>query len=427
MVRRLSGMIAGSVLVSALCSGAGFQLYTEGSAEALGVCGAQSARRDAISNAWYNPASVAGWDTVSIMGGATWALLSSTYDTGLGFDNDLDYCIHTIPHLQAITPLTERLTLALTANAPYGLGTKWDGAFVDRLHGVQLAAFPGPPVYGDGTLWDMSSGTPLAFPQETLIACYYVTPALALQLNERMSVAFGVSVVKSNFEMTASTLDNTLAIQRIEFDGDGWGVGAVAAFNFEMHEHLRLGMVYRSPITIDYEGDAKNHPMVPGGRADVEGSVTLPPTVTLGLSTTCIDRLTLGFDVVWTGWSTFDSLVIEHENGTTLLDSPKDYDDVLSYRVGAEYEILSWLVGRLGYGYDESPTSDQYRGLELPGNNRHMFTVGVGVRGERWAADLAYCHILVEPAAAGSEALGDVGEFEDSYTQLLSFSVSCSF
>ena len=47
-------------LVSGSVFGAGFQLYTEGSAEALGQAGAISGRDDLISLAWYNPSALAG-------------------------------------------------------------------------------------------------------------------------------------------------------------------------------------------------------------------------------------------------------------------------------------------------------------------------------------------------------------------------------
>ncbi|MEN7973848.1 MAG: outer membrane protein transport protein, partial [Verrucomicrobiota bacterium] len=116
-------VIAGC-LVSGTALGAGFQLYTEGSAEALGQAGAISGRDDLVSLAWYNPSALAGAERPAIMVGSTFASIRTDYEGG-GTTASMSDDWQPIPHLYYVQPIATNWTAMLSINAPYGLITEW--------------------------------------------------------------------------------------------------------------------------------------------------------------------------------------------------------------------------------------------------------------------------------------------------------------
>lgn len=411
----VSGLMVLACLPAGKALGAGFQLYTEASAEALALGGAMSARRDMVSNAWYNPASLAGYEKTSLMLGATWADITYNYDTEIGNLRDtLEKEIHTIPHVHFVTPLSEELNLTVSLTAPYGLGTSWDDDFVQELLNSQLQGnYPGR-----------------GFVEQIYLETFYLTPSLAYAVNEKLSVAAGLSLVYAHFYMRPAfwALPGVMAV-RPEFQAEGFGVSGVLAVNYKPSEDWMFGLKYQSEAKVDLTGDVNGHPRVPNNDNDIEGTATMPPTITLGIANRSIDRWTFGLDVIWTGWSTYDELRIERDKAgvNQIIDSEKDWNDVFQYRIGAEYELSEAWRLRCGYVFDESPIEEDTRGMELPGNDRHMLCAGFGYIAENWALDVGYSYLMVDASDAGTIPLADQGEFTNGHVHLLSCSLTLNF
>ena len=121
--------------------GAGFQLYTEGSAEALGQAGAISGRTNLISSAWYNPSSLAGAERPRLMIGSAFASIHTDYKSGVPqafvADAKMSDEWRAIPHLYYVLPIAKDWTTTLSINAPYGLITEWD----DDWAGAGMATY----------------------------------------------------------------------------------------------------------------------------------------------------------------------------------------------------------------------------------------------------------------------------------------------
>ena len=91
--------------------------------------GEVSARRDLLSNTWYNPAALAGSEKKGLTLGLTFVAPSYTYDAGgPGGEQKLEQDLHGLPHLNYVHPLSEKWTAMLSMNVPYGMGTEWDKA-----------------------------------------------------------------------------------------------------------------------------------------------------------------------------------------------------------------------------------------------------------------------------------------------------------
>ncbi|PMP97995.1 MAG: hypothetical protein C0169_01175 [Thermodesulfobacterium geofontis] len=70
----------------------------------------------------------------------------------------------------------------------------------------------------------------------------------------------------------------------------------------------------------------------------------------------------------------------------------KDWKDILAIRFGAEYLMNNNLNLRFSYVYDADPVNDKIRGAELPTNDRHLFSLGLGYNKKNLELDFAYIY-----------------------------------
>jgi long-chain fatty acid transport protein len=134
---------------------------------------------------------------------------------------------------------------------------------------------------------------------------------------------------------------------------------------------------------------------------------------------------------VWTEWSTYDALSVAFNSMPGAPNVPgrmtayKNWEDVFSYRLGAEYAINENWCARFGYVFDDSPVPTDTRGPEMPGSDRHMFMVGLGYQTETWGVDAGYSYLMAKKAdvnPADVVLLGN-GEYEvDAHILALSYS-----
>lgn len=386
--------------------GAGFQLYTEGSAEAVGQGGAISARTDMISNAWYNPASVAWTPKARLMLGDTLVKLETTYEDNANFER-METSWENIPHLYAVVPFSQYVVGSLSLNVPYGLTTRWDDQWIGRT--VRI---------------------------ETNIQTTFLTPALAVKPNDVVSFAAGLNLVQAEAYVKQWVNAGPFGTRFLELMAqDDLALGWTLAGHVKPDQVWDFGLRYQSRVHLEFEGDAKytNELLAPPlfRDGDAETDLDLPSSVTAGVSNHYFENWVLGVDVVWTEWSTYDRLGFDFENppaGAQPAPSEKNWKDVCSYRFGAEYRLNEAWRLRGGYVYDESPAPDNTRSPELPDNNRHMFALGCAYDAERWGVDAAYCLLFVEPSRTGVRGgvLSENGTYE-TYAHLISASVRVKF
>jgi long-chain fatty acid transport protein len=420
-------VLAGCAGVGAF--GAGFQLYNEGSAEALALGGAISARRDMISNAWYNPASITEFKSPRLMLGGTLVQMGTEYEDGTGYgdsDGDLQQHWQFVPHAYYIHPLCDcaSTTFFLSITTPYGLATDWD--------------------------WGKNVWGPM-FVQEIALRTTYITGGVAVAVNEHLSLAGGLNLVNANVQYRAKLLNliPPHAAPEFEMSADAWGWGYVLAANLKPHEDWTAGIRFQSPVQLKFQGDVSYDPAPPflgGFDDDVEAEVTLPATVNIGVATTAVPRWTFSADVVWTDWSQYDQFKVKFDSPPASIPGfAKSYDPLLSvknwrdtfgYRVGAEYLLTEAWKLRFGYVFDESPVRDEYRSPELPCSDRHMFSLGVGYARANWGVDLAYTYLLMEESESqqnidltqlGLGKTGLRGNYENGFAHLIGASVWFKF
>lgn len=359
--------------------GAGFQLYTEGSAEALGQAGAISGRTNLTSLAWYNPSALAGADRPQIMAGATFASIHTDFKSSAVPDASMSDDWQAIPHFYYVQPLTEQLTGLLSINAPYGLITEWSSGWA----GAALATY-------------------------SELKTIYITPSMAWKVNEMLSVSAGLNVVdaEADLQRTGS-----------QIQGDDISYGGTVSAHLQPWEDWGFGIRYQSSVKLDITGTLN-------GTLPASAELELPSTVNLGVANTSINNLSIGLDLVWTEWSTYDELQVVAPPAA-IPAAPKDWDDVISIRLGGEYALgESWLL-RAGYVWDQSPVPAETRSPELPDSDRQMVMAGLGWKWNKLVIDAAYSYLWAENAPMGS-IYPLPGEFETT-THLVALSVGYTF
>lgn len=374
------GAVVAVGLFTGTSFGSGYQLYTEGSAEALGQAGAISGRTNLVSLAWYNPSALAGAERPQIMVGSAFVSIRTDFNSVAG-DSSMSDDWRAVPHFYYVQPLGEDLTATLSINAPYGLITEWP---------------------------DVWAGAGIATYSE--LRSIYITPSIAYRVMDQLSVSVGVNVADAEAQ-----LEGTGRVVK----GDDISYGGTVSAHYQVAHDWAIGARYQSSVKFEIEGDLNK--VLPAS-----AKLELPSSVNMGIANSSIKNLTLGLDVVWTEWSTYDELAISAPGapGSPLV-SPKAWDDVWSIRLGGEYALGdSWAL-RAGYVWDETPVPNTTRAPELPGSDRQMLMAGIGWKGENIGIDFAYSYLWADKVDMGS-IYPLPGEFETT-THLLALSVGYTF
>ena len=97
----------------------------------------------------------------------------------------------------------------------------------------------------------------------------------------------------------------------VNLEGDDTGYGLNVGLMYQLDDNSRFGFNYRTETDITFEGDLlKRVPVAVRGDAELPGSVdiTLPAIAEFSGSHQLDEKLGLHYSVLWTGWSSFESL-----------------------------------------------------------------------------------------------------------------------
>lgn len=437
MCTKLGSVLVTLLLVGGLSSSAlasGFAII-EQSVSGLGNAFAGgSASADDATTVFFNPAGMTLLDGQQVVAGAH-VIVPSAKFTATTATNALGMSLGTnnggdggktkvVPNLYYTNKLTDKISVGLGINSPFGLATEYNKDWVGRYHALKSE-----------------------------VKTVNINPSIAFKVTDQFSIAAGVNA--QYIDVTLSSMvdgglvnfsagdplglgvagvSNTAYDVRVENTADDWAFGYNLGLLYEFSENTRLGLAYRSKIKHKVSGDVKTSvPAVLTPLAglfqnqSIDGSVTLPASASLSLYQRINDKLALMGDVTWTGWSSFDKLTIEFNGsgiaGSSSTTTTENWDDSWRYSVGATYQATDALRLRTGLAYDETPIPDKYRTPRIPGEDRFWVTLGAGYQlNETWNLDCAYAHLFVpdskmEKSAANPEdtARGTViGEFENS-------------
>jgi long-chain fatty acid transport protein len=108
----------------------------------------------------------------------------------------------------------------------------------------------------------MKTGLAATTPTEAIIKSVSVTPVLAYQISEKWSAAFGLDATYLAFTKQQKIANGAISSSipagdnNLKLDADGMGYGFNAGIHYRPCPYARLGLTYRSPVTMKVRGDA---------------------------------------------------------------------------------------------------------------------------------------------------------------------------
>ncbi|WP_252346075.1 OmpP1/FadL family transporter [Paludibacterium sp. B53371] len=397
------GMLALLLSGSALASGYNFGSQ---SVSAQGSSHANGAEAADASTLYYNPAGMTRLAGDQLSFGMTTVIPQTSYEdhgstypvfhggtqqqTAATGDNGGHFAPSsvTVPSFYLTHQVNDRLHLGFALFVPYGAQLNYGSSWVGRyaMESVKLESVN-------------------------------FNPSLALKLDERQSVALGVSAqyMRAHLQKAVDLAALTpLATQdgQASFSADSWGYGFNLGYLFELDDHTRFGLAYRSRIKQALSGSAHwdfsgnpNFIQTLGRTWHPDSSattdVTTPASASANFYHDLTDKLAVMGNITWTGHSDMQSITIKLP-GTTQGDMVinQQWRDSWLYALGANYKWNERLMLRTGVAYDQSPVSDDtLRHPALPDSDRYWISLGANLRLDKQSSlDFAYSYVFFRDA-----------------------------
>ncbi len=382
MKRRLLSVAAVLCLVLAgvsSASAAGYALY-EYSARGNALGGAVVGRADDPSTIVTNPAGMTQLEGTQVAFGASFIMpnMDLTYNGDQVHGQNNTWIP---PHFYLTHKINDKWAVGVGMYSRFGLGTEFDSDWK-----------------GKNNL------------QSAVIESYSINPNVAYQVTDELSLAVGVEYVHM-----ALDIDKLAGPTNAKLEAEGAGTALTLGLLYKFNDQWRFGLGYHSQAEVEATGTQKFYNLPAAAlvttfpRTNVTGTVILPAMTTMGLTYYPMEDLSIEVGAVFTQWSTYNQLRFEFDdpvNGAFDSTAVKNWKDVWRYNVGVEYEALDWLTLRCGYVYDESPLNDTHLDYLIPGNDRQIYSVGVGFEYDAWTLDLSYSYLWMKGRDYGNTPTG---------------------
>lgn len=276
----------------------GFSLY-DWSARGAALAGGLVARGGDASVVAYNPAAMSKLEGTQIMLGSEFVIPAGSM-TFYGEPDGGSGGLFVIPTLYATHKLNDSFSFGLGVFSRFGMGADheddWNGRY--NIVEVDLQAFT-------------------------------INPNVAYSFNEEFSLALGIELTTASaiWKQAIPTMGTPATDGRFDLNGDTFGVGFNIGAHYKFSDEWSAGLAYRSRMNLEFSGDANLStpalpavpPFFPGEPATnltSKGSINLrfPDQISLGVAWQLIPELSLGADVSYYVWSTFDKLEMSFDN-----------------------------------------------------------------------------------------------------------------
>jgi long-chain fatty acid transport protein len=335
-----------------------------------GRAGATAASNDEPSSIVFNPAGLARVEGTMIALGGSLYIAQGSYENATTERVTTDSPPTPVPNLYLASRVHDMVGAGLGLHFPYGLAVSWpDG------HPQSTVA------------------------QKSNLRTAFISPVVALNLHQQvpgLSFGGGVDIVPASVELQRA-VEFGSARGSVDLAADAVGVGFRAGVMYHPPSApgLKLGVMYRSPVQLDFEGhadfdiaDPYRAQLPPDG--DASTTITLPRTVWGGIAYAA-DNLEVELNAVWIEWSKTFTPDPNRGAGATSLsialpgdrssDAPQDYRNTISYRLGVDYAVTPHKLNlRAGFVYDPTPIPTTTVTAQLPDIDRFAVTVGASRR-----------------------------------------------
>ncbi|MCX6155994.1 MAG: outer membrane protein transport protein [Candidatus Kapabacteria bacterium] len=360
----------------------GFQL-NDHNARVLGMGFSSVANMDDASSNYYNPACMTmSKSDIDVSLGASYIMPGGKFTGPTDYNQQNTTALKTwnftIPNLYASyrTPLKD-LSVGLGVFIPFGLGTRWPSDWVGRFTAV-----------------------------ETYLQTIEINPNLAYKLDLAgmplaISAGFGYAMGSVEMSKNISTFSPEPVLH---LKGTGNGTTFNAGLFFQPMKSLKIGASYRHNIKIDYSGDVTYDSIAKAEALFQKGTgkttMNLPNDFRFGIAYQLADNFWVEASMNYVGWSSYDTLTLTLDkkpgSPTTsyTVSYPRLYNNVIAFRLGAEYQMKENLALRCGLSYDPIPVDVNNISPMLPEGNRIISSLGIGYKINKSVSfDLGYMFV----------------------------------
>lgn len=364
---RLKALTVAGVLSSAFftvnATAGAFQLWEQDVSGMGDYHAGAAAEGDTAGSEFYNPASITRLKHPQVSLGAALVAINLKYTGSMGAVTRTQIpggTTNIVPNFHLVMPLSSRWFFSLGTAVPFGLETK----------------------YPD-TLPDGSENTAAT---KTKLQTINLNPSVAYKLSRCLSLAVGLDVLYGSADYD----EEVFAPLTTELTG--WSTGYNAGALVQLPDHTRVGLSYRSGITID----AKGKSTWLGTSQNSSAKFPLPSTTILSVLHQFSSRFTLMASAFYTNWSVFKELVLKNVGPNAITTIGENYRNTWNFALGGKYRVNSHLSVEAGVGHDDTPTRVGYRDIRLPDNSRYVASVGVNITpkpGLVWS--IGYTHLFL--------------------------------
>ncbi|ALQ97541.1 membrane protein [Xylella fastidiosa 32] len=418
---------------------AAFQLK-ENSAKALGrsFAGAASAQDDAaiIVN---NPAGMRQLDGRQFQADLSTVRFSAEYrgnpgiyrnGNTIGGGNGGDAgMVALLPDSYFHMPLGDNnnVHLGATLNAPFGFSTKYDRNWTGRYHGIY------------SKLQAIDLGIAVSYDVNPYVS--FGGAVFAERLNVDLSNAIDFGSILNARHVPNFSPGSADGYSHIE--GHDTSRGFTLGGLFSPDEKTHLGFSYRSQVEHNVN-NGNAHFAVPENAAAVlavaatgtfintkiKSTIRLPASATTSFTHAIDDRWSIMAEVTRTAWSKFDKITIHFASSQPNNVLNFSYRDTTFVALGTEYRFSDMLTLRGGLGYDQTPTTAEYRSVRVPDNNRTWISLGMTWKPSKQTDyNIGYAHLFIgHPTITQINATAStlVGDYNIN-TDLLAISINHKF
>lgn len=350
-----------------------------------------------------------------------------------------------VPNLYVARPLDNGLSIGLAVTRPWGLASEYDAGWIGRFQAVK-----------------------------SVIESVNINPGLAWKASSRVSVGLGLNAQQLKAEFTnqvnyAGAMLNAAVVNgevpgtnafnaiaaaanglessartKVSDTAYGWNAGLM----FDLDEHARIGIGYRSSIkyrvngTAGFVNPAVSAPLAAFATAvngrdlrdtRVTADVELPAILNLSYFTRLNDRWDLLADAQWTRWSTIERLTFVRADGSVLKSTPDFFRNTWKLALGANYRYNPQWTLRGGLAFDASPVQLAYRTALLPDSDRTWVTLGARYTANpKLTVDVGAAYVVARKARindneGSTAATGLVNGYFDNRTVILSAQLNYAF
>ncbi len=396
-------LLAASFLLSAITSfGAGYQLNLQGLRQ-LAMGGTGTAWPWDASTIFYNPGGLARLHGIQAYVSGLYIMPATAFGNQLNSGN-------------LGTSLSAESRTFMPFNIYIGGPIQEESKFAIGL-GIYSVA-------GLGLTWDNNwLGRTIVQSIDLQSVCFQ--PTLSFRVSEFLSVGAG-------FVHTIGTFDFRQALPPHGFQGPGYddveahlhgsatGEGFNLGVQMKLNERLQLGVTYRSQINMDISSGTALFTTPQSLRSSFpnthfDSQLPLPQVASVGIGYRPAERLTLEFNLNYTGWNSFDSLRInftDHTSSLQNMHAPRHYRNTLTPRIGANYKISKIVSVMMGGAFDPTPVTNGFVSPDLPDADRAVFTCGAALKPLRRFTILVAFEGMSSTKRAGTY---DYGNFNGTY------------